>query len=183
MITVLGLNAQKLGHVNSQVIMKELPDYESARIELESFNSDLTKELEMYQKLIVEFAQDYEQNKNGMSEDTRKRKETDLMERQQNYEKKAYEAQTSLQQKEQELLQQIDKGQFSSKEVAKMTHDVTTLLYAGGGTLIKVRRKSHESQIGYLKNLKFCHELSYKIFGSGYGGLTVLKSIKEHYPA
>ena len=43
----------------------------------------------MYQKLIVEFAQDYEQNKNGMSEDTRKRKETDLMERQQNYEKKA----------------------------------------------------------------------------------------------
>ena len=107
MITGLGLNAQKLGHVNSQVIMQELPDYESARKDLESFNSDLTKELEMYQKLIVEFAQDYEQNKNGMSEDTRKRKETDLMERQQNYEKKAYEAQTSLQQKEQELLQQI----------------------------------------------------------------------------
>ena len=89
MIAGLGLNAQKLGHVNSQVIMQELPDYESARSELESFNSDLTKELEMYQKLIVEFAQDYEQNKNGMSEDTRKRKETDLMERQQNYEKKA----------------------------------------------------------------------------------------------
>ena len=37
-------------------------------------NSDLTKELKMYQKLIVEFAQDYEQNKNGMSEDTRKEK-------------------------------------------------------------------------------------------------------------
>ena len=74
MITGLGLNAQKLGHVNSQVIMQELPDYESARKDLESFNSDLTKELEMYQKLIVEFAQDYEQNKNGMSEDTRKRK-------------------------------------------------------------------------------------------------------------
>ena len=47
----LGLNAQKLGHVNSQVIMQELPDYESARKDLESFNSDLTKELEMYQKL------------------------------------------------------------------------------------------------------------------------------------
>ena len=90
MIAGMGLKAQKLGHVNSQVIMQELPDYESARKDLESFNSDLTKELEMYQKLIVEFAQDYEQNKNGMSEDTRKRKETDLMERQQNYEKKAY---------------------------------------------------------------------------------------------
>ena len=88
MITGMGFKAQKLGHVNSQVIMQELPDYELARKDLESFNSDLTKELEMYQKLIVEFAQDYEQNKNGMSEDTRKRKETDLMERQQNYEKR-----------------------------------------------------------------------------------------------
>ena len=148
MITVLGLNAQKLGHVNSQVIMKELPDYESARIELESFNGDLTKELEMYQKLIVEFAQDYEQNKNGMSEDTRKRKETDLMERQQNYEKKAYEAQTSLQQKEQELLQQIMiKVNSAVKEVAEKEgydyiYDVTTLLYAGGEDVSeKVRKK------------------------------------------
>ena len=148
MITGLGLNAQKLGHVNSQVIMQELPDYESARIELESFNSDLTKELEMYQKLIVEFAQDYEQNKNGMSEDTRKRKETDLMERQQNYEKKAYEAQTSLQQKEQELLQQIMiKVNTAVKEVAEKEgydymYEVTTLLYAGGEDISdKVRKK------------------------------------------
>ena len=148
MISGLGLNAQKLGHVNSQVIMQELPDYESARSELESFNSDLTKELEMYQKLIVEFAQDYEQNKNGMSEDTRKRKETDLMERQQNYEKKAYEAQTSLQQKEQELLQQIMiKVNTAVKEVAEKegydyVYEVTTLLYAGGEDISdKVRKK------------------------------------------
>ena len=148
MIAGKGLKAQKLGHVNSQVIMQELPDYESARKDLESFNSDLTKELEMYQKLIVEFAQDYEQNKNGMSEDTRKRKETDLMERQQNYEKKAYEAQTSLQQKEQELLQQIMiKVNTAVKEVAEKegydyVYEVTTLLYAGGEDISdKVRKK------------------------------------------
>ena len=155
MIAGLGLNAQKLGHVNSQVIMQELPDYESARSELESFNSDLTKELEMYQKLIVEFAQDYEQNKNGMSEDTRKRKETDLMERQQNYEKKAYEAQTSLQQKEQELLQQIMiKVNSAVKEVAEKEgydyiYEVTTLLYAGGEDIgDKVRKKLGITVVG-----------------------------------
>ena len=148
MIAGQGISAQKLGHVNSQVIMQELPDYESARKDLESFNSDLTKELEMYQKLIVEFAQDYEQNKNGMSEDTRKRKETDLMERQQNYEKKAYEAQTSLQQKEQELLQQIMiKVNTAVKDVAEKegydyVYEVTTLLYAGGEDISdKVRKK------------------------------------------
>ena len=98
--------------------------------------------------MIVEFAQDYEQNKNGMSEDTRKRKETDLMERQQNYEKKAYEAQTSLQQKEQELLQQIMiKVNTAVKEVAEKegydyVYEVTTLLYAGGEDISdKVRKK------------------------------------------
>lgn len=147
MIAGQGIKAQKLGHVNSQVIMQELPDYESARKDLESFNSDLTKELEMYQKLIVEFAQDYEQNKNGMSEDTRKRKETDLMERQQNYEKKAYEAQTSLQQKEQELLQQIMiKVNTAVKDVAEKegydyVYEVTTLLYAGGEDISDMVRK------------------------------------------
>ena len=79
MFTGINVNAQKLGHVNSQAIMQELPDYEAARKDLESYKNDLTKELEMYQKLIVEFAQDYEANKALMSEDTRKRKETDFL--------------------------------------------------------------------------------------------------------
>ena len=38
----------------------------------------------------MEFAQDYEKNKELMTPETKQRKETDLMERQQNYEKKAY---------------------------------------------------------------------------------------------
>jgi len=59
-ITSFNLNAQKLGHVNSQAIVQEMPDYESARQELESYKNDLSKELEMYQKLIMEFAQAYD---------------------------------------------------------------------------------------------------------------------------
>ena len=104
-ITSFNFKAQKLGHVNSQAIVQEMPDYESARQELEGYKNDLSKELEMYQKLIMEFAQAYEEQKSGMSPESRQRKEADLMERQQNYEKKAYEAETKLQQKEQELLQ------------------------------------------------------------------------------
>ena len=146
--TGINVNAQKLGHVNSQAIMQELPDYEAARKDLESYKNDLTKELEMYQKLIVEFAQDYEANKALMSEDTRKRKETDLMERQQNYEKKAYEAESNLQQKEQQLLQQIMiKVNTAVQELAKKegydyVYEQTTLLYAGGEDISdKVRKK------------------------------------------
>ena len=45
-LTVFSFNAQKLGHVNSQAIVQEMPDYESARQELESYKNDLAKELE-----------------------------------------------------------------------------------------------------------------------------------------
>ena len=148
LFTGISLNAQKLGHVNSQVIMQELPDYESARKDLESFNNDLTKELEMYQKLIMEFAQAYEEQKSGMSAESRQRKEADLMERQQNYEKKAYEAETKLQQKEQELLQAIMiKVNTAVQDLAKAEgysyiFERTTLLHAGGDDISdKVRKK------------------------------------------
>ena len=144
----LTTNAQKLGHINSQALMQELPDYEAARQDLESYKNDLTKELEMYQKLIMEFAQDYEKNKELMTPETKQRKETDLMERQQNYEKKAYEAEGGLQQKEQELLQQIMiKVNTAVKELAEKdgydyVFDVSTLLYAGGEDISdKVRKK------------------------------------------
>ena len=40
-ITSFNLNAQKLGHVNSQAIVQEMPDYESARQELEGYKNDL----------------------------------------------------------------------------------------------------------------------------------------------
>ena len=75
--SAFNVNAQKLGHVNSQAIVQEMPDYESARQELESYKNDLAKELEMYQKLIMEFAQAYEQQKAEMSQESRQRKEAD----------------------------------------------------------------------------------------------------------
>lgn len=146
--SAFNVNAQKLGHVNSQAIVQEMPDYESARQELESYKNDLAKELEMYQKLIMEFAQAYEQQKAEMSQESRQRKEADLMERQQNYEKKAYEAEQKLQQKEQELLQAIMiKVNNAVKELAKADgytyiFELTTLLHAGGDDISdKVRKK------------------------------------------
>ena len=105
-------------------------------------------ELEMYQKLIMEFAQAYEEQKSGMSAESRQRKEADLMERQQNYEKKAYEAETKLQQKEQELLQAIMiKVNNAVQDLAKAEgysyiFERTTLLHAGGDDISdKVRKK------------------------------------------
>ena len=96
----------------------------------------------------MEFAQAYEEQKSGMSAESRQRKEADLMERQQNYEKKAYEAETKLQQKEQELLQAIMiKVNNAVQDLAKAEgysyiFERTTLLHAGGDDISdKVRKK------------------------------------------
>ena len=96
----------------------------------------------------MEFAQDYEKQKTTMSAESRQRKEADLMERQQNYEKKAYEAETKLQQKEQELLQAIMvKVNNAVQELAKSEgydyiFERTTLLHDGGDDISdKVRKK------------------------------------------
>ncbi len=95
----------------------------------------------------MEFAQDYEKIKTDMTPEARKRKETDLMERQQNYEKKAYESETKLQQKEQELIQQImQKVSVAVKEVSEKNgydyvFDLSSVLYAGGEDISDLVRK------------------------------------------
>ena len=130
--------AQKLGHLNSQAIMLEMPDYESAKKELELFRTEKTKELEMYQKLFQESLQTYEQEKGTLTEDARKRKETQLMEKQQKIEKIAYDAENEMQQKEQELLQQIMKkvseavAIVADKNNYDYVFDLNSVLYAGG---------------------------------------------------
>jgi len=87
--------------------IQNTPDYQIAREELLAYKNELALSLDMYKKLIVNFAKDYKEHYSEMSQESRQRKETDLIERQQSYEKKVDEAEKKLQQKEQELLEDI----------------------------------------------------------------------------
>jgi outer membrane protein len=139
--------SQKLGHLNSQTIMVEMPDYESAKKELELYRTEKTKELEMYQKLFQESLQNYEQEKGTLTADAIQRKETQLMEKQQKIEKIAYDAENEMQQKEQVLLQQIMKKVSEAvKIVADKNNydyifDLSSVLYAGGENIEDLVRK------------------------------------------
>ena len=139
--------SQKLGHLNSQTIMLEMPDYESAKKELELFRTDKTKELEMYQKLFQESLQAYEQEKGSLTTDAIQRKETQLMEKQQKIEKIAYDAENEMKQKEQELLQQIMKKVSDAVQIVADKNsydyifDLSSVLYAGGENIEDLVRK------------------------------------------
>jgi len=146
--------AQKLGHLNSQTIMLEMPDYESAKKELELFRTEKTKELEMYQKLFQESLQTYEQEKGTLTADARQRKESQLMEKQQKIEKIAYDAENEMQQKEQELLQQIMKKVSDAVKIVAQKNsydyvfDLSSVLYAGGENIEDLVKK----QLGLTTN-------------------------------
>ena len=146
--------AQKLGHLNSQTIMLEMPDYESAKKELELFRTEKTKELEMYQKLFQESLQTYEQEKGTLTADARLRKESQLMEKQQKIEKIAYDAENEMQQKEQELLQQIMKKVSDAVKLVAQKNsydyvfDFSSVLYAGGENIEDLVKK----QLGLTTN-------------------------------
>ena len=146
--------AQKLGHLNSQTIMLEMPDYESAKKELELFRTEKTKELEMYQKLFQESLQTYEQEKGTLTTDARQRKESQLMEKQQKIEKIAYDAENEMQQKEQELLQQIMKKVSDAVKIVAQKNsydyvfDLSSVLYAGGENIEDLVKK----QLGLTTN-------------------------------
>ncbi|MFL2571349.1 MAG: OmpH family outer membrane protein [Parvicellaceae bacterium] len=146
--------AQKLGHLNSQTIMLEMPDYESAKKELELFRTEKTKELEMYQKLFQESLQTYEQEKGTLTADARQRKESQLMEKQQKIEKIAYDAENEMQQKEQELLQQIMKKVSDAVKLVAQKNsydyvfDLSSVLYAGGENIEDLVKK----QLGLTTN-------------------------------
>ena len=67
-ITSFNLNAQKLGHVNSQAIVQEMPDYESARQELESYKKKANiyeLGIEVVKKFIKEHQVDCDWNECG----------------------------------------------------------------------------------------------------------------------
>ena len=146
--------AQKLGNLNSQTIMLEMPDYESAKKELELFRTEKTKELEMYQKLFQESLQTYEQEKGTLTADARQRKESQLMEKQQKIEKIAYDAENEMQQKEQELLQQIMKKVSDAVKLVAQKNsydyvfDLSSVLYAGGENIEDLVKK----QLGLTTN-------------------------------
>ncbi len=147
MIGSIQLSAQKLGHINSQNIIVDMPDYKSALIEFQDYQKSLQKRLEDLQRLNQEELQDYQSKMDQMTEESRQRAEADLQERFQNLEKKQYEFQTKLQEREQEIMLPIQtKLANAIKEVAKKNgydyvFEEAATLYAEGNDISNLIRK------------------------------------------
>lgn len=134
-------HAQKIGHVNSQEILFELPAYKDAEAKMKEFTTERMKDYEAlktkYQQLMNEYNVLKEKK---ASEAELKLKEEDIMSIQSRIDGFEQEYQTNLQKREQILMEPLIKQvKDAISKVAKAQGlnyvvDTGTLLYIDGGT-------------------------------------------------
>ena len=124
MVAVLALSAttafgQKFGRVDLASIVPNMPEYQEAVANLETYGKDLQDQLE---QIMVEFNTlyaNYEKSAATMTDSVRQLKERELAELQQRYQDFSQIAQQDIQRKETELMTPIyDKANEAVKKVA-----------------------------------------------------------------
>ena len=125
LLTVFGLltlcaSAQKFGHINSQELLSLMPERTTAETTLQDYAKGLQSQLMSMQTEYQAMMEEYQNNEKNYDNLTKQDKEAEiqsLIQRIQNFEQSA---QSSLQEKEQELLRPIlEKAQNAINAVAQ----------------------------------------------------------------
>jgi len=119
--------AQKVGHVDVQGIMVNLPSYKAASDELERFAVEKKSELEMYYKLYQDSEAKFKQDAPSLSNDIKEQRYAELMEKGQNIQAKQGQFEQEVALKEQKLVDPI---------MASVKAAIAKVAQAGGYTYV-----------------------------------------------
>lgn len=118
----LQLNAQKVGYIDTEKILKVIPEYKSAQTQLESLSEQYQSKIESEYSKIEVMYNNYQKQKATMSPQARAQKENEIIEREQTVKQlqMSYFGQDGLMQKKSaELLDPIkDKVNAAIEKVA-----------------------------------------------------------------
>ena len=140
-------SAQKLGHINSQEMMVQMKEYKAAETELERYQGELMRELEMFATLIKQDEAKYIEDEPNLTEEIKASRYQELMQKSQNFQTKQGEAEKKLQDKEAMLMQTVlKKIQEAVQKVAKensytYVFDTSSLHFAGGEDITPLLKK------------------------------------------
>ncbi len=123
----------KFGHINSQELLKAMPENDSAQAQLQRFAQQLQDQMDELQVEFNKKLQDYQSQQDQLTDLIRKTKEQELANLQKNIQDFQTAAQQEMQKKQQELLQPIiDKANNAIKEVARENGFIYIFDTAGG---------------------------------------------------
>ncbi len=116
----LAVNAQKFGHITSEVLLQSMPEYDSAQLKVQDLRQQYDLEIERIQVEINKKIEEFNQSETTMSELIREAKASEVQEMQVRLQNFAQTAQQDLQQQSMVMIQPVmDKARAAINEVAK----------------------------------------------------------------
>lgn len=116
----LAVNAQKFGHITAELLLQEMPEYDSAQVKLQELNTSYELEIERIQVEINKKIEEFQQTEATMSQLIKEAKASEIQEMQQRLQNFAQTAQQDLQQQQMAFLQPVmDKARAAIDIVAK----------------------------------------------------------------
>jgi outer membrane protein len=116
----LAVNAQKFGHITAELLLQEMPEYDSAQVKLQDLNKSYELEIERIQVEINKKIEEFQQTETNLSQLIKEAKASEIQEMQQRLQNFAQTAQQDLQQQQMVFLQPVmDKARKAIDEVAK----------------------------------------------------------------
>jgi outer membrane protein len=116
----LAVNAQKFGHITAELLLQEMPEYDTAQIKLQDLNQSYELEIERIQVEINKKIEEFQQTEATLSQLIKEAKASEIQEMQQRLQNFAQTAQQDLQQQQMAFLQPVmDKARKAIEEVAK----------------------------------------------------------------
>jgi len=116
----LAVNAQKFGHITSDLLLQAMPEFDSAQQKVQDLRTQYDLEIERIQVEINKKIEDFNQSETTMSDLTREAKASEIQEMQVRLQNFAQTAQQDLQQQSGIMIQPVmDKARAAINEVAK----------------------------------------------------------------
>jgi len=116
----LAVNAQKFGHITAELLLQDMPEYDTAQVKLQELNKTYELEIERIQVEINKKIEEFQQTEASMSQLIKEAKASEIQEMQGRLQNFAQTAQQDLQQQQMVLIQPVmDKARKAIEEVAK----------------------------------------------------------------
>lgn len=134
----------KFGHINSQELLKSMPENDSAQAQLQRYAKQLQDQLDAMQVEYNKKAQEFQDQQNNLTDLIKKTKLQELQDIQKRIQDFQSTAQQGMQQKQASLLQPIiDKANKAIKEVAE-ENGFTYIFDISRGTILYYSEQSQD---------------------------------------
>ena len=120
LFVALAVNAQKFGHITAELLLQDMPEYDSAQTKIQDLRQSYDLELERIQVEINKKIEEFNQTESTMSDLIKEAKASEIQEMQVRLQNFAQTAQQDLQQQSMTMIQPVmDKARKAIEEVAK----------------------------------------------------------------